>query len=149
MREGRLWQLRFWDHIIRDETDMNRHIDYIHFNPVKHKMAARPSENEYSSFRDYIKMDFIQKNGERPKYPNLPGNVENKEVKTAPCPVPIHPNRGLDLRCCRSRLAKSEPRPDESGLRGSDLRRLPVTIEAFGFFQRGGRSLSMKAVLHQ
>ena len=32
---GRVWQLRFWDHIIRDQDDMNKHIDYIHYNPVK------------------------------------------------------------------------------------------------------------------
>jgi putative transposase len=33
---GRMWQNRFWDHIIGDQEDLNRHIDYVHFNPVKH-----------------------------------------------------------------------------------------------------------------
>jgi putative transposase len=33
--EGSLWQRRFWEHLIRDETDLSRHVDYIHFNPVK------------------------------------------------------------------------------------------------------------------
>ncbi len=38
----RLWQSRYWDHIIRDEEDLNRHIDYIHYNPVKHGFAKDP-----------------------------------------------------------------------------------------------------------
>ena len=32
---GHIWQPRFWDHIIRDQEDMNRHIDYIHYNPCE------------------------------------------------------------------------------------------------------------------
>ena len=44
VKPGRLWQYRFWDHIIRDQTDMNRHIDYIHYNPVKHGRCANPFE---------------------------------------------------------------------------------------------------------
>jgi putative transposase len=54
MPSGRIWQLRFWDHIIRDERDMNRHIDYIHFNPVKHQMVHRPIDYEHSSFRKFV-----------------------------------------------------------------------------------------------
>ena len=73
IREGRLWQLRFWDHIIRDETDMNRHIDYIHFNPVKHKMVARPSEYEYSSFRDFVKNGFYSEEWGATEVPKLIG----------------------------------------------------------------------------
>jgi putative transposase len=36
-----LWQRRFWEHTIRDETDFARHVDYIHFNPVKHGFVTR------------------------------------------------------------------------------------------------------------
>ena len=50
---GRLWQHRFWDHVIRDERDLNRHIDYIHFNPVKHGLVSDPSEWKWSSYRDW------------------------------------------------------------------------------------------------
>jgi len=46
---GRVWQNRFWDHIIRDDNDMQRHVDYVHFNPVKHGLAKSPFEWEYSS----------------------------------------------------------------------------------------------------
>ena len=34
--ERGIWQRRYWEHLIRDERDLNRHIDYIHYNPVKH-----------------------------------------------------------------------------------------------------------------
>src|SRR5258708_995062 len=34
--EYSLWQSRFWEHTIRDEEDFSRHVDYIHYNPVKH-----------------------------------------------------------------------------------------------------------------
>src|SRR2546430_12770835 len=40
-REKGLWQRRYWEHAIRDETDLRRHIDYIHFNPVKHGLVSR------------------------------------------------------------------------------------------------------------
>lgn len=39
-----LWQRRFWEHTIRDETDFARHVDYIHFNPVKHGLVSRVSD---------------------------------------------------------------------------------------------------------
>jgi putative transposase len=50
-REGRgIWQKRFWEHTIRDERDYNAHMDYVHFNPVKHGLVARPAEWPYSTF---------------------------------------------------------------------------------------------------
>jgi putative transposase len=50
---GRVWQNGFWDHVIRDENDMNRHMDYIHFNPVKHGHAASAHKWRYSSIHKY------------------------------------------------------------------------------------------------
>lgn len=46
----KFWQKRFWDHIIRDETEFERVLDYIHYNPVKHKRVTRPEDWKYSSF---------------------------------------------------------------------------------------------------
>ena len=51
-RSGRTWQYRFWDHIIRDQADMNRHIDYIHYNPVKHALVHSPFDWKYSSIHE-------------------------------------------------------------------------------------------------
>ena len=49
-----LWQRRFWDHIIRDEDDFQRHLDYIHYNPVKHGVVKSANEYIFSSFRAYV-----------------------------------------------------------------------------------------------
>ena len=50
-----VWQSRFWEHTIRDETDLRAHIDYIHFNPVKHGHAARAADWPHSSFHRYVR----------------------------------------------------------------------------------------------
>ena len=41
-----LWQRRFWEHYIRDEKDFIQHIDYIHYNPVKHGFVKSPKDWE-------------------------------------------------------------------------------------------------------
>jgi putative transposase len=53
-REKGLWQRRFWEHAIRDEQDLARHIDYIHFNPVKHGLVPRVCDWPHSSFHRYV-----------------------------------------------------------------------------------------------
>ena len=55
---GRTWQHRFWDHIIRDQDDLNHHIDYIHFNPVKHGISSAPIEYRLSSFGQFVNEGF-------------------------------------------------------------------------------------------
>ena len=52
-REKGVWQRRFWEHAIRGDDDFRRHVDYIHFNPVKHGLAASPAEWSWSSFHRY------------------------------------------------------------------------------------------------
>jgi len=52
--ERGIWQRRFWEHVIRDERDYERHVDYIHFNPVKHGHVARAADWPYSSFHRYV-----------------------------------------------------------------------------------------------
>ena len=58
IRGGRVWQYRFWDHIIRDPDDMNRHIDYIHYNPVKHGLVTDPFEYPHSSMHEYYERGY-------------------------------------------------------------------------------------------
>lgn len=53
--EAAVWQRRFWEHAIRDEEDFCRHLDYIHYNPVKHGLVQRVSDWPYSSFHRYVK----------------------------------------------------------------------------------------------
>jgi putative transposase len=53
--EYALWQRRFWKHTIRNEIDFERHLDYVHFNPVKHGLVNRVREWPYSSFHAYVR----------------------------------------------------------------------------------------------
>jgi len=52
--ERGIWQRRYWEHSIRDERDLQNHIDYIHFNPVKHGYVARVRDWPHSSFRRFV-----------------------------------------------------------------------------------------------
>ena len=54
MISGRVWHNRYWDHIIRDQQDLNRHVDYIHYNPVKHGLASSSAAYEHSSFSEFV-----------------------------------------------------------------------------------------------
>jgi putative transposase len=53
-KEQTIWQRRFWEHLIRDELDFANHMDYIHYNPVKHGLVTAPKDWEYSSFHRYV-----------------------------------------------------------------------------------------------
>jgi putative transposase len=52
--ERGVWQRRYWEHMIRDEHDYARHVDYIHFNPVRHGYSSRAADWPYSSIHRYI-----------------------------------------------------------------------------------------------
>jgi putative transposase len=54
-KEKPIWQRRFWEHLIRNEADWCRHMDYIHYNPVKHGLASSPREWQFSSFSRCVK----------------------------------------------------------------------------------------------
>jgi putative transposase len=53
--EQAVWQRRFWEHQIRDERDLIQHMEYIHYNPVKHGLVRAPKDWEYSSFHRYVR----------------------------------------------------------------------------------------------
>ena len=58
--ERSVWQRRFWEHAIRDEADWHRHMDYIHYNPVKHGLVTRPMDWPWSSFRAAVERGWYQ-----------------------------------------------------------------------------------------
>ena len=60
-KEKSVWQRRFWEHLIRNQEDLNRHIEYIHYNPVKHGLANAPADWEYSSFRRFVNKGIYDK----------------------------------------------------------------------------------------
>ena len=57
--ERGIWQRRFWEHTIRDELDYQRHVDYIHFNPVKHGLVTAVKDWPYSSFHRFVKQGLL------------------------------------------------------------------------------------------
>ena len=54
-REEAIWQHRYWEHVLRDEVDSARHMDYIHFNPVGHGLVSSAIQWPYSSFHQYVR----------------------------------------------------------------------------------------------
>jgi putative transposase len=55
-RRRGIWQRRFWEHMIRDEHDLEQHADYIHYNPVRHALAASPHDWQWSSFHRWVRL---------------------------------------------------------------------------------------------
>ena len=54
-KESTIWQRRYWEHLITDEADYRRHVDYLHFNPVKHDLVASVAEWPYSTFHRFVR----------------------------------------------------------------------------------------------
>jgi putative transposase len=50
-----LWQRRYWEHTIRNEADLRRHVAYVHYNPVKHGWVQRVDQWPYSTFHRYVR----------------------------------------------------------------------------------------------
>jgi putative transposase len=65
-REATIWQRRFWEHQIRDETDLQNHINYIHYNPVKHNLATNVNDWPWSTYHGFAKRNGY--NGIETKY---------------------------------------------------------------------------------
>ncbi len=55
-RERGIWQRRFWEYTLRDENDFARHIDYIHYNPIKHGHVDRVADWPFSSFHRMVRL---------------------------------------------------------------------------------------------
>jgi len=58
--ERGIWQRRYWEHLIRDDRDYQQHIDYIHWNPVKHKRVNRVRDWPHSNFHMYVRRGIIE-----------------------------------------------------------------------------------------
>ena len=70
--EAAFWQRRFWEHYIHDENDHYRHLDYIHFNPVKHHYVNKPADWPYSTFFKYVNNGYYDKEW---------GSIEPEEIR--------------------------------------------------------------------
>jgi putative transposase len=58
--ERAIWQRRFWEHAIRDGNDLERHVEYIHYNPVKHGLVKAPRDYVHSSFHKYVQTGLVE-----------------------------------------------------------------------------------------
>ena len=58
-REKGIWQRRYWEHAIRNDADLERHVDYIHFNPIKHGHVTRARDWPHSSFHRYVERGLL------------------------------------------------------------------------------------------
>jgi putative transposase len=54
-REKGIWQRRYWEHQVRHEDDFRRHVEYIHYNPVKHGLVQQVRNWPFSSFHRWVK----------------------------------------------------------------------------------------------
>jgi putative transposase len=62
LRGQKIWQRRYWEHTIRDERDWCNHLDYIHYNPVKHGYAGSPADWRWSSFLRWVERGVYDRN---------------------------------------------------------------------------------------
>jgi putative transposase len=60
--ERGIWQRRYWEHLIRNDEDFTRHVDYIHFNPVKHGYVSNPIDWPYSSIHRFVASGVVPAN---------------------------------------------------------------------------------------
>jgi putative transposase len=62
-RESGIWQRRFWEHQIRDENDLQKHVDYTHYNPVKHGLVDNVADWQWSTYHSYVKAGWYREKG--------------------------------------------------------------------------------------
>jgi putative transposase len=73
-KRGRgVWQHRFWEHVVRDENDLSRCLDYIHWNPVKHGLVTRVADYPWSSFHQFVKAGEYTTEWGRGEVADIPG----------------------------------------------------------------------------
>ncbi|MBB6428769.1 REP-associated tyrosine transposase [Algisphaera agarilytica] len=58
-RRRGVWQPRYIEHTLRDEADLENHVGYIHFNPVKHGYVKQPIDWPYSSLHRYVERGWL------------------------------------------------------------------------------------------
>jgi len=73
-RERAVWQHRFWEHTVRDGDDLERCLNYLHWNPVKHGLVSRVADYPWSSFHRYVRDGIYEPHwGNAETCPDVPG----------------------------------------------------------------------------
>jgi putative transposase len=76
--EQAIWQHRFWEHQIRDDGDFAKHVEYIHFNPVKHGLVNSPKAWPHSTFHRFVKQGIYPDDWGADKAIDFDENVGNE-----------------------------------------------------------------------
>lgn len=71
-----VWQRGYWERLLRDQRDLEAHVDYVHFNPVKHGCVARVADWPYSSFHRYVRGGWLSADWGDGINPGIPGAGE-------------------------------------------------------------------------
>jgi len=66
--EAAIWQRRFWEHLIRDQEDFAKHMDYLHYNPVKHGLVCRVADWQWSTFHHCVKEGYYKQDWGNQKF---------------------------------------------------------------------------------
>ncbi|BCL33740.1 REP-associated tyrosine transposase [Nostoc sp. MS1] len=74
-QERNLWQRRFWEHLIRDERDFVIHCDYIHYNPVRHKLCQIPQDWQFSTIHRFISQGIYPLKWGKSEVPEMPNTI--------------------------------------------------------------------------
>lgn len=70
--EQAIWQRRYWEHVIRDDDDFAAHVDYIHYNPVRHGLVKAARDWPHSSFATWVERGFYEPHWGSDEKPPLP-----------------------------------------------------------------------------
>ncbi len=78
-RNRGVWQKRFHEHLIRDDEDFANHVDYIHYNPVKHGYVDSPGKWPWSSFHRCVRSGLCEQDWQGPRDPDVLGDAPEFE----------------------------------------------------------------------
>jgi len=59
-KKGRQVWFNYWDRCLSNDEDFNAHCDYIHYNPVKHRLVQHPEDYPYSSYEIFLKRGYYE-----------------------------------------------------------------------------------------
>lgn len=77
-KESNIWQRRFWEHLIWDERDFAQHCDYIHYNPVRHRLCQSPQDWQFSSIHRFISQGIYPTNWGVNEVPKISKEIGNE-----------------------------------------------------------------------
>ena len=94
--ERGLWQRRFWKHLIRDQADFNRHVDYVYWNPVRHGWVRRVSDWPHSSFHAFRRRGIYPEDSDGENVPSLASGDLTRAMRFSSFSASCHTRAAAD-----------------------------------------------------